>query len=97
MRDSICWGWQARQGHSFLQSLPGILRSKLGSPRRAVCMLCIVAAILQQLLPALTVLLRLSYQRRDTRLQQCLTASGNANDAVQPVLLQILVTYLLLY
>ena len=32
--------------HSFLQGLPGILRSKLGSPRRAVCMLCIVAAIL---------------------------------------------------
>ena len=49
---------QASQAvHGFLQGLPGILRSKLGSPRRAVCMLCIVAAILQQLVPALIVLL----------------------------------------
>ena len=39
------------------KGLPGILRSRLGSPRRAVCMLCIVAAILQQLVPALIVLL----------------------------------------
>ncbi len=42
---------------TFLQGLPGILRSKLGSPRRAVCMLCIVAAILHQLVPALIALL----------------------------------------
>ena len=39
------------------KSLPGILRSRLGSPRRAVCMLCIVAVILQQPVPALIVLL----------------------------------------
>ena len=62
---ALCSLGQASQaGHSFLQGLPGIFRSKLGSPRRAVCMLCMVAAILQQLVPAA----RSSYQRRGTRL-----------------------------
>ena len=57
-------GQASQAGHSVLQGLPGILRSRLGSPRRAVCMLCIVAAILQQLVPAA----RSSYQQRGTRL-----------------------------